>query len=200
MARSRRRTGHAPLTLIRFRSVLRREVRAIVAEGHADTDRKIAEARAEARQYTEQRVTEGHADTDRKIAEARAEARQYTEQRVAEGHADTDRKIAEARAEARQYTEQRVAEGHADTDRKIAEARAHTERLMEELRAQHVETRRHLDVVAERLGGRSALVAEGLAGLDQKVDRFREEVAGAFRRVDRRFLKLEVRLGRREAR
>ncbi len=36
------------------------------------------------------------------------------------------------------------------------------------------------------------LVAEGVVALDQKVDRFRDEVRHEFRKVDRRFLYLEA--------
>ena len=37
------------------------------------------------------------------------------------------------------------------------------------------------------------LVGEGIIGVDQKLDRFRGEVAEEFRRVDRRLLRLESR-------
>lgn len=56
------------------------------------------------------------------------------------------------------------------------------------------ETRRHFDVVAERLMDRIQLVGEGVIGVDQKLDRFRAEVAHEFRRVDRRLLRLEARV------
>jgi hypothetical protein len=37
------------------------------------------------------------------------------------------------------------------------------------------------------------LVGEGVLGVDQKLDRFRGEVAEEFRKVDRRMLRLEAR-------
>ena len=37
------------------------------------------------------------------------------------------------------------------------------------------------------------LVGEGVIGVDQKLDRFRGDVAEEFRRVDRRLLRLEAR-------
>ncbi len=65
--------------------------------------------------------------------------------------------------------------------------------------AQHVEataagTRRHFDVVGEGLLGKIELVAEGLATLDQRMERFRGEVHENFAKVDRRLLRLEARI------
>ena len=54
-------------------------------------------------------------------------------------------------------------------------------------------TRRHFDVVADRLMDKIQLVGEGVTGVDQKLDRFRGEVAEEFRRVDRRLIRLEAR-------
>src|SRR5262245_6642641 len=64
---------------------------------------------------------------------------------------------------------------------------------------QHVDaafgdTRRHFGVVAEGRFGKIELVAEGLATLDQKLERFRGEVHENFAKVDRRFLHLEARI------
>ena len=53
----------------------------------------------------------------------------------------------------------------------------------EELGAQQAETRRHFDVVAEGLRGQMQLVAEGVGTLDEKLNRFREEVAGEFKEM-----------------
>jgi hypothetical protein len=63
-----------------------------------------------------------------------------------------------------------------------------------EITASAAETRRHFDVVADRLMGKIQLVGEGVIGVDQKLDRFRGEVADEFHRVDRRFLRLEARI------
>ena len=60
--------------------------------------------------------------------------------------------------------------------------------------ASAAETRRHFDVVSERLMDKIQLVGEGVIGVDQKLDRFRAEVADEFRRVDRRLLRLEARV------
>jgi len=62
-----------------------------------------------------------------------------------------------------------------------------------ELAASAAETRRHFDVVADRLMNKIQLVGEGVLGVDQKLDRFRGEVAEEFRKVDRRLLRLEAR-------
>jgi hypothetical protein len=65
--------------------------------------------------------------------------------------------------------------------------------LRAEIAATASETRRHFDVVADRLMDKIQLVGEGLIGVDQKLDRFRGEVAEEFQRVDRRLLRLEAR-------
>ncbi len=51
-----------------------------------------------------------------------------------------------------------------------------------------------MDVVAEGLRSAIQVVAEGLSMLDEKVDRFRDEVHQEFGKVDRRFLHLESRI------
>jgi hypothetical protein len=66
--------------------------------------------------------------------------------------------------------------------------------LRAELAASAAETRRHFDVVAERLMGKIQFVGEGVIGLDQKVDRLATEMRGEFQKVDRRFLHLEARV------
>jgi len=53
---------------------------------------------------------------------------------------------------------------------------------------------RHIDLVGEALLGQLSLVAEAVLNLDQKLDRFRVEVANEFRQVDRRLLRLEARV------
>src|SRR5713101_7646558 len=68
-----------------------------------------------------------------------------------------------------------------------------TPELRGEIAASAAETRRHFDVVAERLMDKIQLVGEGVIGVDQKLDRFRGEVAEEFHRVDRRLLRLEAR-------
>jgi len=65
--------------------------------------------------------------------------------------------------------------------------------LRVEIAASAAETRRHFDVVAERLMDKIQLVGEGVIGVDQKLNRFRGEVAEEFRQVDRRLLRLEAR-------
>jgi hypothetical protein len=65
--------------------------------------------------------------------------------------------------------------------------------LRADIAASAVETRRHFDVVADRLMDKIQLVGEGVLGVDQKLDRFRGEVAEEFQRVDRRLLRLEAR-------
>ncbi len=52
--------------------------------------------------------------------------------------------------------------------------------------------RRHFDVVAEHLMGKIKLVAEGVIGVDQKVDRLTAEIRSEFQNVDRRLLHLQA--------
>ena len=65
--------------------------------------------------------------------------------------------------------------------------------LRADIAANAAETRRHFDVVADRLMDKIQLVGEGVIGVHQKLDRFRGEVAEEFQRVDRRLLRLEAR-------
>jgi len=66
--------------------------------------------------------------------------------------------------------------------------------LRAEIAASAAETRRHFDVVADRLMDKIQLVGEGVIRVDQKLDRFRGEVGEEFQRVDRRLLRLEARI------
>jgi uncharacterized protein YicC (UPF0701 family) len=61
-----------------------------------------------------------------------------------------------------------------------------------ELREESERTRRHFDVVAERLGGKIEIVAEGLVALRESVDRRFERVDGDIAGLDRRVTKLEA--------
>ena len=65
--------------------------------------------------------------------------------------------------------------------------------LREEIARTAAETRLHFDTVAERLMDKIQLVGEGVIGVDQKLDRFRGEVADDFHKLDRRLLRLEAR-------
>lgn len=98
----------------------------------------------------------------------------------------------------RRHFEAVAADMRQHVDAVSAETRDHAEAVEARTR-QHVETvaaetRRHFDVVAEGLLSKVQLLAEGLGVLDQKVDRFREEVRDEFSKVDRRFLHLEARM------
>ena len=66
--------------------------------------------------------------------------------------------------------------------------------LRQDIQASAAETRRHFEVVAEGLRSEIQVVAEGLSTLDEKVERFREEVHHEFGKVDRRFLHLDARI------
>ena len=74
------------------------------------------------------------------------------------------------------------------------EIRETTAAILERVDASAAETRRHFDVVGERLRSDIKTVAEGLGALDEKVERFRGEVREDFGKVDRRLLHLEVRV------
>lgn len=63
------------------------------------------------------------------------------------------------------------------------------------IRAEGVETRRHFDIVAERLQGSISLIAEGHLALDRKVDDLRAELKADIVNLDRRVTRLESRRG-----
>lgn len=66
--------------------------------------------------------------------------------------------------------------------------------LRQDIQASAAETRRHFEVLTESLRSEIRVVVEGLNGLDEKVERFREEVYQEFTKVDRRFLRLDARI------
>jgi len=76
-----------------------------------------------------------------------------------------------------------------------AEVRTEFTEIRREIAASAAETRRHFDVVVESLRSTIQLVAEGVLTVDRKLERFAAEVRDEFRKVDRRFLKIEARLG-----
>jgi hypothetical protein len=71
-------------------------------------------------------------------------------------------------------------------------------RIMQHVDAVAAETRRYFGVVVESLSSKIQIVAEGVIALDEKVERFRDEVHAEFRKVDRRFLHLAARVSARE--
>jgi hypothetical protein len=64
--------------------------------------------------------------------------------------------------------------------------------MFQAVREEGQQTRRHFDVVAESLRGDIRLVAEGHAGLQQRVDRLETEVKAADATLDRRATRLEA--------
>jgi hypothetical protein len=66
--------------------------------------------------------------------------------------------------------------------------------LRQDIQASAAETRRHFEVLAESLRSEIQVVAEGLGSLDEKVERFRDEVRQEFGKVERRFLRLDARI------
>jgi len=64
--------------------------------------------------------------------------------------------------------------------------------VREQITQSQGETRRDMGVIAEELTGKLELVIEGVRGVDERLERFRGEVARDFQAVDRRFLHLEA--------
>jgi len=62
--------------------------------------------------------------------------------------------------------------------------------LRQEIAQSAADARRHFDVVMEHVMSKVQLVAGGVAMVDQKVDRLRDEMEPRFERVDRRLLRL----------
>ena len=97
------------------------------------------------------------------------------------------------------YLDRRFAELKSEITGELrAEIAASASGVKSDLRAEILtsaaETRRHFDVVADSQMDKIQLVGEGVIGVDQKLDRFRGEVAEDFRRVDGRLLRLEARI------
>ena len=62
-----------------------------------------------------------------------------------------------------------------------------------EIREEGERTRRHFDVVAERLESSIGVIAEGHAHLDAKIDGVRRELKSDVAALDRRVTRLETR-------
>jgi hypothetical protein len=75
------------------------------------------------------------------------------------------------------------------------EVRAEFVDIRREITESAAGTLRHFAVVAESLRSTIQLIAEGVLTVDRKLERFAGEVRDEFRKVDRRFLKIEARLG-----
>jgi hypothetical protein len=75
------------------------------------------------------------------------------------------------------------------------EVRTELAEIRREIAQSAAETRRHFDVVVESLRSMIQFLAEGILTVDRKLERFAAEVRDEFRRVDRRFLRIEARLG-----
>jgi hypothetical protein len=69
------------------------------------------------------------------------------------------------------------------------------EEMHDAIQSEGVETRRHFDMVAERLQGSITLIAEGHLALDRKVDDLRAELKTDLANLDRRVTRLESRRG-----
>jgi hypothetical protein len=85
----------------------------------------------------------------------------------------------------------------AETRDDVRESAVETGRYIDgRLAESAVATRRHLGVVAESLMTRIEVVAEGVRGNGERLDRFQGEVRDQFAQVDRRLLRLRARLSR----
>ena len=103
----------------------------------------------------------------------------------------TDELRTEIRAEIRTEIATSAEETRRHVDTAVASSAEETRRYVDSLTT---ETRRHFDVMAEHLIGKIQLVAEGVLGVDHKVDRLANEMRGEFQKVDRRFLHLQTRI------
>ena len=74
----------------------------------------------------------------------------------------------ETTEEIKRYLDVTVATLRADLKTDIREVWLHTDVVAEDLRAEIRDVKRHADVVADSLRGEIRLVAEGVAGLDEK--------------------------------
>jgi len=91
---------------------------------------------------------------------------------------ETSQQISEEISSLRQDTTQQIASLRQDTTQQIASLRNETMQRFEtvDARLQGLEeTGRHTQVMVEDLRGRIQLVAEGVAGANQRLDAFKEE-------------------------
>lgn len=109
----------------------------------------------------------------------------YLDRRFAELHERTRQEIASSGAGLRQE----LATSAVEFRQELAASAAG---LRQALAASAVETRRHFDVLVERMRHESQLLAEGIGAVDRKLEHFRVEMADEFRRVDLRLLRLEA--------
>jgi len=72
------------------------------------------------------------------------------------------------------------------------ELQAANSELREDMRKEGERTRRHFDVVAERLEGHIRLVAEGQVLLQERFDDLRTDLKADIAQLDRRVMRLEV--------
>jgi DNA anti-recombination protein RmuC len=109
--------------------------------------------------------------------------------------ASADQLRQDLRQEFRQDIQASAAELRQDIRHDIqASAAELRQEFRQDIQASAVETRRHFEVIAESLRSEIQVVAEGLSMLDEKVERFRDEVHQEFGKVDRRFLHLDARI------
>jgi hypothetical protein len=139
---------------------------------------------------------------DRRFAELKSEITGELRAEILASAAETrqhvEAKILASTAETRQHVEAEILASAAETrqhfEAKILASTAETREYVEaKILGSTAETRRHFDVVADSLMDKIQLVGDGVIGVDQKLDRFRGEVAEEFRRVDGRLLRLEAR-------
>jgi hypothetical protein len=125
----------------------------------------------------------------------------YLDRRFAEVRGDIATSGAALRDESRAGLATLRDELRADLAASAAVLRSDLAATADRLRAEiAAETTRHIDVVIEALVSKMELVVEGVRTVDQRLDRFSDEVRGDFQKVDRRLLRLHARIGSRRRR
>ena len=145
---------------------------------------------AELRQELRVEIQASAAETRQQIQASEERTRQHIE--AAE---ERSRRYADAQtADTRQHIEAAEDRTRQHVDAVTAELRGRVDTFEATVRQHSDDARRHFDVVAEGLMSKIELVAEGVVGLDQKMERFRADVRDEFSKVDRRLLRLEARV------
>jgi hypothetical protein len=111
---------------------------------------------------------------------------------------DVREAILSSGAESRRHAEELAARARQYADELVERSREHAERSRRETATQIADNRHFFQVIAEDLVAKIQLVAEGVTTVDQKLDRFRDEVRGEFVVVGRRLDRLESRVARLE--
>ena len=181
----------------RLRRRVRRDIRMGLAATQLHLEGVVARILAESRQGLEASAAANRRELQEFMAQTLAEHRRELETAAVVRQREAD----EAAAEHRQGLEAALAEHRRELDAAAGATRQELESFVAQERQEPAaflgrrisENPQQFEVLVEDLRGQMRILAEGIIGVDRKLDRFRGEVHDEFARVDRRLLRLEAR-------